>query len=180
MAFEQWRLLSCHWGANGIRTHATEDIIGGTSLNYEQNTSDLCWSNSNINQNKLKKKKVTRNIVLHSTILIWGISSYWSLCATWLYRYLSIVQLMPNGKKIYIFIIHISGAILHFIFKIPVYRFWFYFPNNFFINHNISLHISESWKKWLIFFCEWYCSCTYQCTNIYCLISFYFLKVCDK
>ncbi|KAJ7406401.1 hypothetical protein BTVI_65662 [Pitangus sulphuratus] len=33
-SFEHCRLLSCHWGANGICTYASEDKIGGTCFNY--------------------------------------------------------------------------------------------------------------------------------------------------
>lgn len=63
MAFEQCRLFPCHWGANGICTHASEDTIRGTSLNYQQTTADLCWSNSNLNQNKQTNKQKSLEIL---------------------------------------------------------------------------------------------------------------------
>lgn len=71
-SFEQCSFLSCHWGANGIRTCASGGKIGGTCFNYPWTTAALCCSNSpDLNENKRKK---TPSTVLCNTTLIWGIN----------------------------------------------------------------------------------------------------------
>lgn len=110
-AFEYCSLLSCHRGANGIRTHASEDKMGVTCLNYPWTTAALCCSNSpDLNENKLKKNPTT----VLCRILIWGtnyikyhsnltdLSALHSWKSTWLY---SLFHLMLEIKK-YIYLLY--------------------------------------------------------------------------
>lgn len=79
------------------------------------------------------------------------------------------------------FIIQHSGAILNFIFTLSCHRFWDYFSYDFFYKPQHSLIYFRKPKNYQThFFSEWYCFCTYQCTNIYYLISFLSVKVSNK
>lgn len=72
-SFEHCSLFSCHWGANGIHTCASEGKIGGTCFNYPWTTAALTlllW----LSWLKWKQTKTPLSTVLCNTTLIWGIN----------------------------------------------------------------------------------------------------------
>ena len=131
------------------------------------------------------KTKKTPDTVLCSTTLVWGInyseyhsnltdlSALHSCKATcWLYS-LSHIMLQMKKNKI---LIQLSGAIFDFIFTLSCNRFWSYFSYDFFYKQqHFLIHFRKLKNDQTFFFSEKYFF-TYQCTNIYCLISFFFLS----